>query len=250
MKMRDGVAPIALLGALLLAVPATGGWLDKAKELLGAGTASQTTAPNGTSGLGAEEIGEGLREALRKGTETAVSRASANGGFLENPQIRIPLPDRLQKAARTLKMIGMGSQADAFEETMNRAAETAAAKAAPIFGDAIAKLTFDDVNQIWKGGDTAATEYLGRSTRPLLQREFQPVVHAAAQEAGVTRSYQALTSQPQVSSLVAGTDLDLDHYVTEKALDGVFALLAEEEKRIRTDPVARTTDLLKKVFGQ
>jgi len=241
---------LAAAGAavLLAAVAPTGaGVWDSFKQAVGGVTGTGTTS---SPALGSEEIASGLREALKVGTERAVAEASRAGGFLDDPQIRIPLPEKLQTAGRMLRSFGMGSQVDALEETMNRAAEQAAGKAMPIFGDAVAALTFEDVNRIWKGGDTAATEYLDKTTRPRLFTEFQPVVHAASQQVGVTQAYQGFTGRPEVASLVAGTDLDLDHYVTTKALDGVFSLLAAEEKKIRTDPVARTTDLLKKVFSQ
>lgn len=236
----------AVAACTLLASAASAGLWDTLKQAAGS-LAGQAGAP-GAAGLASEEVAAGLREALRVGAERAVGLASRAGGFLDNPAIRIPLPDRLQTAGRMLRTVGMASQVDAFEETLNRAAERATGEALPIFGDAVSALSFDDVNRIWKGGDTAATEYLDRTTRPRLAAEFQPVVHAAAQEVGVTQAYQGLTGRPEVSALVAGTDLDLDHYVTAKALDGVFALLAAEEKKIRTDPLARTTDLLKKVF--
>ena len=241
---------MVVVGAIALLTPASptrAGLLDSLKQAVG-GMAG--TGPTGTSALGSEEIASGLREALKVGTERAVAQASRAGGFLDDPHIRIPLPERLQTAGTMLRTFGMGSHVDAFEETMNRAAEQAAGKALPIFGDAVAALTFEDVNRIWKGGDTAATEYLERTTRARLATEFQPVVHAASQQVGVTQAYEGFTGRPEVSALVAGTDLDLDHYVTTKALDGVFSLLAAEEKKIRTDPVARTTDLLRKVFSQ
>ncbi len=246
MGRRHTLAAVAA-GALLASAASAGLW-DTLKQTVG-GLGGTAGAP-GAAALAPEEVGAGLKEALRVGAERAVGLASKAGGFLDNPAIRIPLPERLQTAGKMLRTFGMGSQVDAFEQTMNRAAEQAAGKAMPIFGDAVAALTFDDVNRIWKGGDTAATEYLDRTTRPRLAAEFQPVVHAASQEVGVTQAYQGLVGRPEVASLVAGTDLDLDHYVTTKALDGVFSLLADEEKKIRTDPVARTTDLLKKVFAK
>lgn len=137
----------------------------------------------------------------------------------------------------------------AFEETMNQAAERAAAEALPIFGKALEELTFEDVKRLWKGGENAATDYLRTTTWDSLYERFRPAVHTAGQEVGVTQAYQNLTNQPALQGLVAGSDLDLDYYVTERTLNGLFALLANEEKKIRTDPVARTTDLLRKVFG-
>jgi len=239
---------LALLGvAACLAAPAGAGLWDTLKQVVGG--AADSGAPSGPT-LGSEEVAAGLREALKVGAERAVAQASRAGGFLDDPRIRIPLPERLQAAGKVLRTFGLGSQVDAFEETMNRSAEQAAGKALPIFGEAVTKLTFQDVEQIWKGPDDAATAYLERTTRERLFAEFQPVVHAASQQVGVTQAYQDLTARPEVSALVAGTDLDLDHYVTGKALDGVFALLAEEEKKIRTDPLARTTELLKKIFSQ
>jgi hypothetical protein len=247
--IRIWTTSLAALALVSLATSWSGaGWLDKAKQAAEGLQNQATSGPAG--GLSSDEIAGGLREALRIGAEKAASRASAVGGFLDNPKIRIPLPDQLQTAANAAKMVGMGSHVAAFEDTMNRAAEKASAKAVPIFGDAVSKLTFEDVEKIWKGGDRAATDYLERTTRDRLYAEFEPVVHAAAGEVGVTRSYESLIGQPGVSNLVAGTDLDLDHYVTGKGLDGLFTLLGEEEKAIRTNPMARTTDLLKKVFGQ
>ncbi|MDW7709720.1 MAG: DUF4197 domain-containing protein [Deferrisomatales bacterium] len=230
----------------LLASAASASIWDTLKQAVG-GLGGQSGAP-GPTGLTSEEVAAGLREALRVGAERAVGLASRPGGFLDDPSIRIPLPDRLQTVGRMLRSLGMGSEVDAFEETLNRAAERAAGKALPIFGDAVSALTFEDVHRIWRGEDDAATQHLDRTTRPRLAAEFEPVVRAAAQEVGVTQAYQGLTRRPEVSALVAGTDLDLDHYVTGRALDGVFALLAAEERRIRTEPAARTTELLRKIF--
>lgn len=246
---RRGIVGLAVLLALGTA-PAGAGLWDKVKGAVGAvgGAAAPGTAEPGN--LGSDEVAKGLREALSRGAAQAVSRSSAAGGFLDNPKIRIPLPGKLDSAARTLRMVGLGSSLDAFEETLNRAAEKAAGEAMPIFSDAVTNLSFEDVMGIWKGGDTAATEYLRKATGEQLFARFQPVVKDATRQVGVTRSYQALVGRPEVASLVAGSDFDLDHYATRKTLDGVFALLAEEEKEIRTNPVARTTDLLKRVFGK
>ncbi len=239
------------LAALLIAgaTPAGAGLWDKvqgAVQAVGGGAATGGDA----SGLGAEEVARGLREALAKGATQAVSRSSAVGGFLDNPKIRIPLPGKLESAAGALRLLGLGSYFDAFEETLNRAAEKAAGEALPIFSDAVTNLSFEDVMGIWKGGDTAATEYLRKATGEKLYERFRPVVKGATEQVGVTRSYRELVGRPEVASLVAGSAFDLDHYATTKALDGVFTLLAEEEKEIRTNPVARTTELLKRVFGR
>ncbi|RMG84093.1 MAG: DUF4197 domain-containing protein [Candidatus Dadabacteria bacterium] len=240
------------VGFLAAAGWAGAGWLDTLKgavEKAVPDRATETGAEGAGAQLSPDEIAAGLKEALAKGARAAVERASQAGGFLENPKIRIPLPDRLQTAASVARRFGLGGQADAFEETLNRAAERAAAEALPVFSDAVTSLTFEDVHAIWKGGDTAATDYLRKTTREDLYAKFLPVVKTASEEVGVTRAYKGFAGRPEIASYVAGSDLDLDHYVTDKALDGLFTLVAEEEQKIRTNPVARTTDLLKKVFG-
>lgn len=246
------VAAGAVFGALAIPPSAIGSLLDQLKGAMEG--AQKTLAPSSTGetapgALSVDEVARGLRQALEVGAKKAVANASAVGGFLDDPKIRIPLPEKLQSVAGLLKTLGFGDQVTSFDATMNHAAEKASAKALPIFGDAISKLTFDDVNRIWKGGDTAATDYLKTATWDQLYQEFEPVVHQAAQSVGVTRSYEQLTSLPEVTPFISGGDLDLDHYVTTHALGGVFTLLAEEEKKIRTDPVAQTTDLLKKLFS-
>ena len=132
---------------------------------------------------------------------------------------------------------------------VQRAVEKASGEALPVLTQAVKDMTFEDARLLWKGGDTAATDYFREKTWQPLSERFQPIVHATSQKVGVTQSYQSLVDNSSIKPLLAGTDLDLDHYVTVKALDGLFKLLAEEEKKIRTDPVARTTDILKKVFG-
>lgn len=222
---------------------ARAGLLDSLKGLLAPAPAEQDRRPS------VSEVDRGLLEALRVGAERAVGRASAAGGFLDNPRIRIRLPPAIEKVGSALRSVGLGSQVDEFETTLNRGAEKAAAKALPIFGDAIGKLTFQDVERIWKGGESAATQYFREKTQTALFDAFVPVVHAATQEVGVTRAYRALTANPIARLAGSGTDLDLDHYVTNNALDGLFTLLADEEREIRTNPMARTTELLRKVFS-
>lgn len=247
MKRRGVGALVAAAAVAMGGSPADAGLWDKLKGVVG--TPKEAAEPAAAEDLGLDEVARGLREALAVGAQNAVSRASAEGGFLDNPAIRIPLPDRLQTTAGVLRRFGLGDQVDLFQQTLNRAAEQAAGEALPIFSAAISNLTFDDVRQIWKGGDTAATEYLERQTRGELYERFRPVVHEASMDVGVTRAYQSMVGRPEVATFVKGTDLDLDDFVTDRALEGIFRLLAKEEQTIRTDPLARTTDLLRNVFG-
>ena len=234
---------------LLQATTVKGGVWEQIKSSIGV-SSEESTHPKTNSSLSDSEILSGLKEALNLGTKKAISQASAKGGFWNNPLIRIPLPPQLQKIADVMKIAGLKDQADAFEESMNHAAEKASDKALPIFAQAIKELTFQDLRSIWKGGDTAATDYFKEKTSEPLAVAFKPEVHQAMQQVGVTKSYQNLTSNPLVKSLTENSNFDLDHYVTQKALDGLFTLVGQEEKKIRTDPVARSTDLLKRVFGQ
>ncbi len=234
-----------LCAALSIHSVARAGIFDSLKELISPGS-----APGGGAAPSTGEVSRGLLEALNVGAERAVASASRRDGFLGNPRIRIPLPHNVQAVAKGLREVGLGQRVDDFETTLNRGAEAASAKALPIFKDCIKGLTFEDVQRIWKGPDDAATSYLREKGREKLFEAFLPVVHATSQEVGVTRAYEEITSNSVAEMLLGGSDLDLDRYVTNKALDGVFTLLADEEKQIRTNPVARTTDLLKKVFSR
>lgn len=221
--------------------------LETVRDIAAPKEAEKTVAKQ--DGLTNQEILTGLRETLDLGVQRAVKRASAPGGFMDNPAIRIPLPAHLQSVARTLKGFGFTPQVDAFEQTMNKAAEKASGEALPVLAQAVKGLTFEDARRLWKGGNTAVTDYFREKTWQPLSEKFQPIIHATSQTVGVTQAYQSLVDHAAVRPLIAGTNLDLDHYVTSKTLDGLFTLLAEEEKKIRTDPMARTTDILKKVFG-
>lgn len=240
--------PLFLLFFVLQTVPATAGFWDSVKQTIN--KLPQFADSQEQPGLSTAEIGIGLREALRLGAERAVSTAaSPETGFSNNSLIHIPLPEHIAKIGKTLRAVGLGRQVDLFENTMNEAAEKAAAEAMPILGQAVSEMTIDDARRIWKGGDTAATEYFQEKTRQPISEKFEPVVAEATGKVGVTKYYNDLAGHPLVKSLLAGEDYDLDTYVTAKALDGLFSLLALEEKKIRTDPVARTTEILKKVFG-
>jgi hypothetical protein len=203
----------------------------------------------GTSAASNTEIVNGLKEALQIGTENAVQTVSKLDGYYKNPKIRIPLPDSVQKTEKILRVAGYGSKVDEFELSMNRAAEKAAPQAKGLFMDAIKQMTFTDAKKILNGRENEATLYFKDKTSPRLKEVSKPIVHQAMGEVGVTKSYQDLEQSARSVPFAGTFAFDLDQYVTDRALDGLFLMVAEEEKRIREDPMARTTDLLKKVFG-
>lgn len=204
----------------------------------------------GTSdSISESEIVEGLKQALEIGTGKAVYLVSKTGGYYNNPEIKIPLPGSVQKAEKLLRGVGFGSKVDAFELSMNNAAERAAPEAKSIFWDAIKKMKIDDAKKILNGGDDEATLFFKDKTYGRLQEIFEPIVKESMGEVGVTRTYQDLNAKVEKIPFADSLNLDLDKYVTEGALNGLFQMLAEEEKKIRSDPAARVTDLLKKVFG-
>ena len=195
------------------------------------------------------EIVQGLKEALQIGTGNAVQYVSKVDGYYKNPKIRIPLPDTVQKTEKILRGVGYGSKLDEFELSMNRAAEKAAPEAKGLFLDAIKQMTFTDAKKILNGRENEATLYFKEKTSPRLREISKPIVHEAMGEVGVTRSYQDLEHSARSVPFAGTFAFDLDQYVTDRSLDGLFLMVAEEEKKIREDPMARTTDLLKKVFG-
>ncbi len=200
--------------------------------------------------LSENEIIDGLKEALEIGTQKAVKLVSEKNGYLKNPKIKIPLPENVQKAESVLRNIGLGSKVDKFEKSMNRAAERAAPKAKSIFWEAIKKMSFSDTRNILDGPDDAATQYFKGNTSTQLHQAFKPIIHHAMSEVGVTKAYQSVDSAIRALPYTQTLSLDLDQYVTDKALDGLFLMLAAEEKKIRHDPAARVTELLKKVFAE
>lgn len=193
----------------------------------------------------------GIREALAVGTRNAVQSLGRKDGYFANESVKILMPKRLRKVADIAGMAGYQKQVDTFVLSMNRAAEAAAPLAAGYFGDAIRDMTLDDVRGILTGGDTAATQYFSHRTRDKLYAAFRPVVAGKIREVGATRAYQDMMQQfenlPMVGQQPA---LDLEDYVTNQSLDGLFRMVGEEERKIRTNPGARTTDLLRTVFGQ
>ena len=195
------------------------------------------------------KIVAGLKEALSIGTGNAVVDVSEVGGYFKNQTIKILLPQEIQKAGGTLRKLGFGKVVDNFEHSMNTAAEQAAPKAKAIFMSAITQMTFEDARRILNGPDTAATDYLRAKTSTDIARLFRPIVTDSMNKVGVTRFYKQMVKPLEVLPVDSPVPVDLDGYVTEKALNGLFVRVAEEEKKIRLDPAARVTDLLKDVFG-
>jgi Protein of unknown function (DUF4197) len=207
-------------------------------------------SPEANAGeLSDDKITAGLKEALRVSTGKAVASTGRPDGFLKNVAIKILLPPKLQTTGKTMRLIGMGAQVDELEIGMNRAAEQATPQAKQIFLNALTKMTFSDARSILTGGDNAATQYFKRQSSQDLTTAFTPIVHQAMLRVGVIKQYNQLMQNSGAARFSSSRNLNLDDYVVGKTLDGLFYELAEEEKRIRKDPAARTTTLLKEVFG-
>jgi hypothetical protein len=204
-----------------------------------------------TSPAVSQDLAAGLKEALAVGTGNAVQMLSKSNGYFGDAAVKILMPENMQKAAELLKKAGYQKDVDEFVLSMNRAAEQAAPKARPIFEDAVKKMTFDDAQKIIKGNNTAATDYFKGKTSSQLTTAFKPVVADSMNQVGATRSYKELTDRYNSMVPFGKMDsFDLDSYVTKKSLDGMFLKVGQEEAKIRTNPAARTTDLLKSVFGK
>lgn len=195
------------------------------------------------------EVADGLKEALVKGISTGSDQASQLDGYFKNPQIKIPFPPDVKKVEDRLRQIGLGGEVDKFVLALNRGAEDAAREAKPIFITAIKSMTIQDAWAILKGEENAATEYLKRVTSAQLYEKFQPVIASSLNKVNATKYYGDLVNTYNKIPMVEKVNPDLNDYATNKAMDGLFLLIAAEEKKIREDPIARTTDLLKKVFG-
>ncbi len=232
---------LALVSALFMAFPASadlGDWLrDKLKT---------TGAPPDT-----QAAAGAIKDALRQGTERAVRELGRENGFALHPQYRIPMPEKLARMDKTLRKLGRGKDVDAFLLSLNRAAETAAPQAREVFVDTVRGMSIQDATGIVRGGEDAGTRYFRDRTHAELVRRFTPIVRDATDRVGATRRFKELVTRAGPVARLAGVqDFDLDAYVTARALDALFSLIGEEEKRIRRDPVARTTELLKQVFGK
>ncbi len=200
--------------------------------------------------LSDEKVVAGLKEALQVGTENTVKLTGTTDGYLRNEAIKILMPEKLRTLEKGLRTVGYGSQIDEFVVSMNRAAERAAPQAKEIFWEAIKAMSFDDARKILGGNETAATDYFKGKTTDKLTAAFKPIVDKSMNEVGATRQYKELVGRFQAIPFAKTESFDLDHYVTDKSLDGLFYVLGQEEKKIRTNPAARVTDLLKEVFGK
>lgn len=191
----------------------------------------------------------GLKGALERGSESAIAALGRADGFLGNPQVKIPLPESLARAEKAMRRIGLGRQADELVITMNRAAEAAVPEARQLLAASVRKMTVQDAKGVLRGGETAGTDYFRRTTRNELHGRFLPIVKKATAKLNLAQQYNQYAERTVALGLVKKEDANLDEYVTQKALDGLYLMIAEEEKKIRKDPAAAGTAILRKVFG-
>ena len=195
------------------------------------------------------EVGAGLKEALVKGISIGADNASQTDGYFKNLAIKIPFPPDVKRVENKLRQIGLGNEVDKFILTLNRGAEDAAKEAKPIFITAIKAMTIEDVWGILKGEPEAATQFLKRTTSVQLKEKFKPVIQSSLDKVNATKYYSDIVTRYNMIPLVQKVNPDLNEYATDLAMQGLFAMIAEQEKKIRDNPLERTTDLLKKVFG-
>jgi hypothetical protein len=210
---------------------------------------SKVESVKGGTGLSEDEVGAGLKEALTQGVEKGVAQLSQADGYFKDPQIKIPMPDEAVKVEDKLRSLGQGEKVDEAILSMNRAAEDAASEAKDLFVAAIKAMTITDAMNILKGDDDAATSYLRKSTNSALIEKFKPIIKVSLDKVGATKHWETVFSTYNKVPFVDKVNPDLEEYVTEKAITGLFIQVAKEELKIRKDPAARATDLLRKVFG-
>lgn len=201
------------------------------------------------SSLSNTEAGSGLKQALIQGAGKAVSKLGAVDGFLKNPEVKIPLPDPMKKAESAMRMFGMGKQADELVLKMNRAAEAAVPEAKTLLVDAVKKMSVTDAKNILTGGEDAATQYFKKTTSGAMAEKFLPIVKQATENVQLAQQYNKYAAMGSKYGLIKGDQTNIEQYVTQKTLDGVYLMMAEEEKAIRKDPMGQASGLLKKVFG-
>lgn len=239
--------------AFTVALPVTGSdLLDFFRRKPAAGQTS--AAPVSLTNLSNDQMVQGLKEALGNGVQQAIATLGKPDGFLNDLKVRIPMPESLQKVEKTLRVLRQDKLADDFVTTINRAAEKAVPEAAAVLGDAVKQMSIADAKAILMGTNNAATQFFRRTSETNLFARFRPIVQKATEQVGVTRTYKQMMDKANLgggfgAAFISKDTTDLDGYVTRKALDGLFVKIAAEEARIRENPVARTTDLLQKVFS-
>jgi hypothetical protein len=240
---------ISMVAVIAVSIPtADAGWADYLDRLKN--TVSQPETVTSSTELTNSEMITALKEALDKGTRFAVDSLGREGGFLDNSQVRIPMPESLSWVEKSLRSLGQDQLADEFVTTMNRAAEQAVPEAVAIFGEAIQSMSMEDAKAILSGPDDAATSYFREHTQAELRKKMRPIVTQATEKSGVTSAYKRMmASTGGLTTFLSSDAKDVDGYVTGKTLDGLFLIIAEEEKKIRENPMARSTELMKKVFG-
>ncbi len=226
------------------AAEAGNNWLDKGTDLL-----KTYGGSSGQSGLTVEEIGAGLKDALRVGSENVVSQLGRVDGFNTDSAVHIPLPKQLDTVKSVLDKVGMSGLLEDLEMKLNRAAEVATPKAKQLFSQAITEMSFEDVKKIYKGPEDAATQYFRNKMSPSLAKEMEPVVNKSLSEVGAVQTYDNVMKEYRSVPFVPDVKADLKDYVVAKGMDGIFYYMAKEEAAIRQNPAKRTTDLLKRVFG-
>jgi len=222
------LALVGALASLLTAGPATSQSLDQ---------------------LSGSEATAGLKAALDKGAASAVASLGRPDGFWANPKVKIPLPENLQRAKGALKLMGKGREVDELERAVNRAAEEAVPQSKQLLTSAVKSMTVEDAKQILRGGDDSVTQFFKAKTAPQLTERFLPIVSKVTAKSGLAQQYNSLAGQAAQFGLVKADQATIEGYVTQKALDGLFTMIAEEERKIRANPVAAGSDIIRKVFG-
>ena len=212
-------------------------------------TSSSAFALSALDAISTKDQGSALRAALTQGAKAAVSKLGVTDGFLGNPEVKIPLPGKLQKADKLLRMLGMGQKADDLVTSMNRAAEAAVPEAKTLLVDSVKQMSVTDVASILTGGPDAATQYFKRTTSTKLTERFVPIVRKTTAKTDLAQRYNELGSQLAQYKLIDSKDASIENYVTQKALDGLFVMMAKEEASIRANPLGQASGLLQKVFG-
>jgi len=248
MMLRASILILLFLGTNASALD-LGGLKSKFKELTQKESSSSSPSKSGLDQYSTQDQIESLKQALNQGTDTAVSNLSKKDGYLGNEKVRIPMPENLKKTDKVLRKLRLGKYSDELITSMNRAAETAVPEARTLLVDAIKKMTVQDASSILTGNDDAATQYFRKNTETGLNSKFKPIVGNAMKKVSVAQVYDKFASKGVKLGLVKERDAKLDEYITRKAIDGLFLIIAEQEKAIRDNPLKATSELVKNIFS-